>query len=148
MILKHRDRELLRFNWIDDTRVCIVSVNDAERNFLPLEFGEAMTAFLQKRISEICDFGREADEKSEQSLVVVSINPKENVGVKSSSSPFLSSSEEKAAMLILRNSSVTEESLANQLGVTIRQVERIIAALKTKAGLKRRGSDKSGEWYF
>ena len=41
MILKHRDRELLRFAWIDDTRVRIVSVNDTERNFLPLEFGEA-----------------------------------------------------------------------------------------------------------
>ena len=130
MILKHRDRELLRhYNWSEERL-------------------KVMTAFLQKRISEICDFGKEADKKSEQSLIVATINPKENVGVKSSSSPFLSSSEEKAAMLILRNSSVTEESLANQLGVTVRQVERIIAALKTKAGLKRRGSDKSGEWYF
>ena len=51
-------------------------------------------------------------------------------------------------MLILRNSSVTEEGIANQLGVTVRQAERIIAALKKKAGLNRRGSDKAGEWYF
>ena len=107
-----------------------------------------MTGFLQKRISEICRFGREADKKSEQSLVRSSIIPKENVGVKSSSSSDLTSSEQKAAMLILRNSAVTEESLANQLGITVRQVERIIAALKSKAGLKRRGSDKTGEWYF
>ena len=43
---------------------------------------------------------------------------------------------------------MTEEEIANQLGVTIRQVERIIAALKKKAGLRRRGTDKVGEWYF
>ena len=43
---------------------------------------------------------------------------------------------------------LTEEDLANQLGVTLRQAERIVAALKKKAGLTRRGSDKTGEWYF
>ena len=40
VILRHRDRELLRFEWIRDARVRILSVNDAERRFLPLEFGE------------------------------------------------------------------------------------------------------------
>lgn len=40
MILKHRDTELLRFAWMGDTRVRIVSVNDAARRLLPLEFGE------------------------------------------------------------------------------------------------------------
>ena len=37
MILKHRDRELLRFEWIEPQGVRVVSVNDAERKFLPLE---------------------------------------------------------------------------------------------------------------
>ena len=42
MILKHRDRELLRFEWIEPEGVRILSVNDAERRFLPLEMkGEA-----------------------------------------------------------------------------------------------------------
>ena len=36
-ILKHRDRELLRFEWIEPQGVRVVSVNDAERKFLPLE---------------------------------------------------------------------------------------------------------------
>ena len=40
MILRHRDRELLRFEWVRNARVRILSVNDAERRFLPLEFGE------------------------------------------------------------------------------------------------------------
>ena len=107
-----------------------------------------MSGFLQKRASEIRCFGRKADEKSEQSLNVESASSNENVGVKSSSGSGLNASEQRAVQLILRNSSVTEEELANQLGVTLRQTERIIAALKKKAGLTRRGSDKTGEWYF
>ena len=117
------------YNWSDERRV-------------------VMTAFLQKRISEICAFGKEADKKVEQSLVLDGIISKENVGVKSSAESDLSSSEQKVVMLILRNSSVTEAELACQLGVTVRQVERIIAKLKLRAGLKRRGSAKTGEWYF
>lgn len=107
-----------------------------------------LTGFLQKRISEVCAFGKEADKKSEQSLAIDTINPKENVRVKSSSPSELNSSEQKVVMLILRNSSTTQTELANQLGLTLRQVARIIAALKQKAGLKRRGTDKVGEWYF
>ena len=37
MILKHRDRELLRFEWVEPQGVRILSVNEAERKFLPLE---------------------------------------------------------------------------------------------------------------
>ena len=38
MILKHRDRELLRFEWIEPNGVRIVSVNETESRFLPLDF--------------------------------------------------------------------------------------------------------------
>ena len=37
MILKHRDRELLRFEWIEPQGVYVISVNESERKFLPLE---------------------------------------------------------------------------------------------------------------
>jgi len=37
MILRHRDRELLRFEWVEPQGVRVVSVNEAERRFLPLE---------------------------------------------------------------------------------------------------------------
>ena len=37
MVLRHRDRELLRFEWVEPQGVRVVSVNDAERKFLPLE---------------------------------------------------------------------------------------------------------------
>lgn len=191
VILKHRDRELLHFDWIGDVRVRVDGVNDAERRFLPLEFGEdrfgdldalryeltedlmervsklekfhfkkhrhynwtnerlkVLTGFLQKRASDICKFGKEVDRKDEQSIVLESAISSENVGVKSSGESALNRSEQQATQLILRNSSVTEEEIANQLDVTIRQAERIIAALKKKAGLRRRGTDKVGEWYF
>ena len=49
MILKHRDRELLRFEWIDPQGVRVLSVNETERRFLPLEMkGEATDEALWK----------------------------------------------------------------------------------------------------
>lgn len=42
MILKHRDTEVLRFDWLEPQGVRIVSVNDAALRFLPLDMhGEA-----------------------------------------------------------------------------------------------------------
>ena len=37
MILKHRDTEVLRFDWLEPEGVRIVSVNEAARRFLPLD---------------------------------------------------------------------------------------------------------------
>lgn len=55
MILKHRDRELLRFEWREPEGVRIVSVNESERKFLPLEMkgeatDESLWRFLQHRV--------------------------------------------------------------------------------------------------
>ena len=42
MILRHRDTEVLRFEWVEPQGVRIVAVNDAARRFLPLDMhGEA-----------------------------------------------------------------------------------------------------------
>lgn len=54
MILRHKDRELLRFDWIEPQGVRIVSVNDAERRFLPLEMkgsatDESLWSWLRRR---------------------------------------------------------------------------------------------------
>lgn len=65
-----------------------------------------------------------------------------NVGIN------LSASEKAAASAILENPKVTAARLGEILGVSPRQAERIIAALKAKAGLKRVGSRKNGEWKF
>lgn len=51
MILKHRDRELLRFEWTGARGVRVLSVNEAERKFLPLDmFGTATDESLWKWI--------------------------------------------------------------------------------------------------
>ena len=54
MILKHRDREVLRFEWLEPYGVHIVSVNESELKFLPLEMkgaatDEALWAWLKHR---------------------------------------------------------------------------------------------------
>ena len=72
----------------------------------------------------------------------VGINVGINVGIK------LGNSEEKVAAAIRSNSRVTIPELAKVIKVTERQVQRIIATLKKKAGLKRRGARKNGEGYF
>ena len=72
------------------------------------------------------------------------VNDGANDGAKS----VLNPTEEKAIKAILRNSRLKASELAKALGVKQRQAERVIASLKRKAGLKRRGADKNGEWYF
>lgn len=56
--------------------------------------------------------------------------------------------EEVAIKAILQNPRITASKLGDVLGMTSRQAERIIASLKKKSGLKRRGARKNGEWYF
>ena len=60
----------------------------------------------------------------------------------------LTEAEEKAVKTILRGPKTTAVELAVLLRVTPRQAQRVIASLKVKAGLKRRGGRKNGEWYF
>ena len=54
MVLRHRDRELLRFEWVEPQGVRVVSVNEAERRFLPLEMhgvanDETLWTWLMRR---------------------------------------------------------------------------------------------------
>ena len=60
----------------------------------------------------------------------------------------LSATEERAAGELLRNPRLTALTLAAILKVSPRQAQRIIASLKVKAGLRRCGADKNGEWHF
>lgn len=50
--------------------------------------------------------------------------------------------------LLRQNPKITAAQLGETLAVGKRQAERIVAALKKKAGLRRRGARKNGEWYF
>ena len=76
----------------------------------------------------------------------VGINVGINVGIKYND--VLSHTEEMAIKAILRDNSLTAKSLSVELGVTLRQAERIMASLKRKANLRREGSRKNGHWVF
>lgn len=56
--------------------------------------------------------------------------------------------EEIAVKVLIRDPRLSAARLADLIGVKQRQAQRIIASLKKKAGLKRRGARKNGEWYF
>ncbi len=56
--------------------------------------------------------------------------------------------EEIAIKAFLHDSRLSAGRLADIIGVKQRQAQRIIDSLKKKAGLKRRGARKNGEWYF
>lgn len=55
MVLKHRDTEVLRFDWLEPQGVRVVSVNDAALRFLPLDMhgeatDEALWRWLKHRV--------------------------------------------------------------------------------------------------
>jgi len=56
--------------------------------------------------------------------------------------------EEIAVKAFIRDPRLSAVRLADLIGVKQRQAQRIIASLKKKARLKRRGARKNGEWYF
>ena len=56
--------------------------------------------------------------------------------------------EEITVKALVRDPRLSAAKLADLLGVKQRQAQRIITSLKKKAGLKRRGARKNGEWYF
>ena len=56
--------------------------------------------------------------------------------------------EEAAIKAFIHDSRLSAGRLADIIGVKQRQAQRIIDSLKKKAGLKRRGARKNGEWYF
>lgn len=71
-----------------------------------------------------------------------------DVGINVGINVGLNDTELKAKTVLLASPKTTIPALAIVLEVTERQAQRIIAALKSKAGLRRCGSKKSGEWCF
>ena len=65
-----------------------------------------------------------------------------NVGIK------LSPQEQRAKDLLVADPTLSAPKLGARLGVTGRQAERIVSSLKTKSGLRRVGSRKTGRWEF
>jgi predicted HTH transcriptional regulator len=58
----------------------------------------------------------------------------------------LSKNQEEILRLVQENKNITQEALAEKVGISIRNVEKRITDLKEKGILKRIGSRKSGCW--
>lgn len=67
----------------------------------------------------------------------VGINGDTNVGI---------SNVEKVISLLIQDGSQTQVEIANQLGISKRQVERIFKELKSSGKLERKGANKKGIW--
>ena len=90
--------------------------------------------FLQRRISQILDYGEKADELLKIPPVRVGIMPKNSdvdVGIKENlkADPYL-----------------TAAGLAEILNVTQRTIERRLKALKARGEIERQGARKRGSW--
>ncbi len=69
---------------------------------------------------------------------------RENVGVNVGTN--IDTNEEKILALLRQDNRLTAKTLAATLGVTDRQVERILAKLKARGRLVRHGASKNGYW--
>ena len=58
----------------------------------------------------------------------------------------INANESKLLELLINNNSTTALEAASILHLSVRQVERLFAALKAKGILSREGSNKSGRW--
>jgi predicted HTH transcriptional regulator len=63
-----------------------------------------------------------------------------NVGVN------VGTNEDKVIMLLWQDSNLTAKTIAATLGLTDRQVERILSRLKRKGKIVRHGASKNGYW--
>lgn len=63
-----------------------------------------------------------------------------NVGINGSTN------EEKILVLLRQDSRLTAKTLASTIGITDRQVERILSKLKTEGKIIRHGASKNGYW--
>jgi predicted HTH transcriptional regulator len=70
----------------------------------------------------------------------VGINVGTNVGVN------VGTNEDKVIMLLRKDSKLTAKTIAATLGLTDRQVERILSKLKSEGKILRHGASKNGYW--
>ena len=64
----------------------------------------------------------------------------ENVGVN------VDVNEQKILEMIAENGNVTAKQMSDAIGISQRQVERLLASLKKKQIIVREGADKNGYW--
>lgn len=80
------------------------------------------------------------------SNVLAALERSKNVGLSVGTNVGLNTTEKKILQLLLQNPNETAESMAVNIGVTKRTVERALKKLQEKRILVRSGSKKTGRW--
>lgn len=78
--------------------------------------------------------------------VLETLERNRNVGLNVGRNVGLNATEKKVIRLLLRNSNETADSMATNIGVTKRTIERTLKRLQEKGILVRSGSKKAGSW--
>lgn len=103
------------------------------------------TIFVEFMLGMICKMLREiADDQGAHKDVGINVGG--NVGISVGINVKELSAEEKILTLLKDNPKMTAKQLAATLDLSVRQIERTIAALKTAGKLERIGANKNGIW--
>jgi hypothetical protein len=143
MILKHRDKELLRFEWIEPQGVRIVSVNEQNCLFLPIEFkGEVSDKNLWKWLSRrVVPCNR----RNIDALMAAT-----GLDALFKSGTVNSVNNESLALQIIANLKadpfVSYDELSELMGVPRRTIARRIKELADVGKIRRIGAAKNGHW--
>ena len=143
MVLKHRDKELLRFEWIEPQGVRIVSVNEKNRRFLPLDFkGEVSDENLWKWLS------RRVVPRNRRNIDALMAATGLDALFKSGT--VNSVNGESLALQIIANLKadpfVSYDELSELMGVPRRTIARRIKELADVGKIRRIGAAKNGHW--
>lgn len=92
--------------------------------------------FIEFMLGEIVDTVRRHQGEPIIKEENVGVNIGVNVGV----------NEQKVLALIMENGHVTAKQMADEMGISQRQVERLLASLTKKQIIVREGADKNGYW--
>lgn len=143
MILKHRDKELLQFEWIEPQGVRIVSVNEKNRRFLPLDFkGEVSDENLWRWLS------RRVVPRNRRNIDALMASTGLDALFKSGT--VNSVNNESLALQIISNLKadpfVSYDELSELMGIPRRTIARRIKELSDVGKIRREGSKKTGHW--
>lgn len=164
MILKHRDKDLLRFEWLEPQGVRIVSVNESERRFLPLDFkGGVSEKNLWKWLSvrliprnrrnvEVLVTATGLDSRNVRGIIEIcrGLSLNDVFGATQKVGTVNSANSESLALQIVANIKAdpfaSYEELSDILGIPRRTLARRIKELVSAGLIRRSGAAKNGHW--
>lgn len=113
---------------------------------LPAERLDRIQRILQKRVSDILEYDKDADKYIQIADDRVGVNSKCGVGHVGANAEDLDPLALQILWNMKANPFMTARELAEVLSVERRTIERRIRALREKGVLRRVGEDKTGHW--